>query len=312
VVLDPNSGSFEDELLNQSWPVEFTRDGLEAGFLQLTDNPTQSIAGWNEFQIYRCYPTRGVKAGTTVFAKFNNAEGIDPPVLLASQFYGSGRVLYLGSPEMWRLRSVEEDYYDRLWIRMLREIGQGRLLRGTNRGVVLLERKQFTLGSTVQVRARVLDPQFKEYIAQKLPLEVFLPNGKSLVPAVELLPDKTRPGQYTSQFVAAASGTYNIRMPIPDSVDFANESFTVKQPNLEYDHPEQNETLLKLIARNADRGQYFTLETAAELPKLLEDKTLTKTSFERSEPWWDKQWVIWFLIGVFGVEWLSRKLLKLA
>ena len=36
-------------------------------------------------------------------------------ILMASQYYGEGRCFYLGSPEIWRLRSIEEDYYDRFW-----------------------------------------------------------------------------------------------------------------------------------------------------------------------------------------------------
>ena len=312
VVLD--TSFFADEDLSQPWPIEFTREGLEAGFLQLVDGPGGALTGWQDFPgVFRCYPTKNAKAGATVYARFDNADSSNPPILLASQFYGAGRVLYLGSPEMWRLRAVEEDYYDRLWIRMLREVGQGRLLRGSNRAVLLLDRKQYPVGSTVQVRARVLDPQFREYVAERLPLDVQLPNGRALSPALELAPDKNRPGQYTAQFVAGISGTYSLKLPIPESVDAITDSFSVKQPNLEYDHPEQNDTLLKLIARNADRGKYFTLDTAAkELPKELDNRTRQKRTYERPERLWDREWVIYFLVGVLGLEWLTRKLLRLA
>ena len=41
------------------------------------------------------------------------------PVLLASQYYGAGRVIYLGSPEMWRMWSIDEVYYDRFWTKSM-------------------------------------------------------------------------------------------------------------------------------------------------------------------------------------------------
>src|SRR5690606_35301588 len=122
---------------DQPWPIGFSREGTEAGFLQLTEEQASSAEVWQEFQgMYRTYPTAGPKPGATVYARFSdprtqNEHG--PPVLMASQFYGSGRVFYLGSGEMWLLRSVSDEYYDRYWTKLIREVAQGRLKRGASR-----------------------------------------------------------------------------------------------------------------------------------------------------------------------------------
>src|SRR5262249_26905356 len=240
----------DDEEFQSAWPVEFTREGMEAAFLQLTENAVTSAAAWKEFPgIYRCFPTTGPKAGATVYARFTDPRSTarEQPILLASQFFGAGRVMYLGSAEMWRLRALEEDFYDRLWIKMLREVGQGRLLRGTNRGILLLEKTQYPLGATGQVRARLLDPQFKDYAADKVSVEIFHPRGKLLSPAPTLVGDKTRPGHFGGPFVAALPGNYKLELPIPESTDLLRGSISVRLPNLEFDHPEQNEPLLRSI-----------------------------------------------------------------
>lgn len=306
----------DDEEFQKPWPIELTRDGIEAGFLQLTDDAAGSTAAWREFAgIYRCFPTGGSKAGATVYARFSDPRtvGDDQPILLASQFYGAGRVLYLGSAELWRLRSLEEDYFDRLWIKLLREVGQGRLLRGTNRGVLLIERTQYPLGATVQIRARLLDPQFKDYVADKVPLEVFDPTGKALTPAPTLLRDKTRPGHYGGSFVALAPGTYKLQLPIPDSNDELKGSLSVRLPNLEFDHPEQNEPLLRAIARQETGSVYLPLsEAAARLPALLPDRSTQRVEYDLPRELWDRQWVLYLLVGLLSLEWLTRKLLKLA
>lgn len=313
----PDSHAWDqDDDYPQPWPIEFTREGSEAGFLQLTDNATSSLAAWKEFQgIYRCFPTDGVKAGATVYARLTDPRApTEQPILLASQFFGAGRVLYLGSAETWRLRSLDEDYYDRLWIKLVREVGQGRLLRGTNRGILLLEKKQFPLGATVQVRARVLDPQFKDYIADKIPLEVYTPSGKPLTPPVELLADRGQPGSYTGAFVATGAGNYNLELAIPESRDLIKDSLSVKLPNLEYDHPEQNEPLLRSLAKDSETGgRYLTLDEAAkQLPALLPDRSTERVQFDFPRSLWDRQWMIWLLVGLLSTEWLTRKLLKLA
>jgi len=306
----------DDEEFQQPWPIEFTRDGLEAGFLQLTESPATSAALWKEFPgIYRCFPTDGSKAGATVYARFTDprSAGREQPILLASQFFGAGRVLYLGSAELWRLRALEEEYYDRLWIKMLREVGQGRLLRGTNRGVLLLEKTQYPLGSTVQVRTRLLDPQFKDYEADRVTMEVYDPTGRPLTPALTLLADKTRPGNFTGAFVAALPGNYRLELPIPESNDQLKGSISVRLPNLELDHPEQNEQLLRALARPETGGAYLKLDdAAAQLPLLLPDRTTERIRFDAPHMLWDREWVMYLLVALLSAEWLTRKLLKLA
>lgn len=317
VVLDTYVGVDDDESA-QPWPIEFTREGLEAGFLHLTDDAASSASIWKEFPgVFRCFPTDGAKAGTTVYARFSDPRAVtanDLPILLASQFYGAGRVLYLGSAEFWRLRGIDEDTYDRLWIKLLREVGQGRLLRGTNRGILLLEKSQYPLGSTVQVRARILDPQFKDYEAERLTLEAVDPSGKPLSPPVELLGDKTRPGQFAGSFIAGVPGTYKLELPIPDSRDRLKGTISVKLPNLEFDHPEQNEPLLRAMARERETGgKYLRLEEAAvQLPDLLPYHGTEKVQYDFPRTLWDRKWVMYVLVALLSLEWLTRKLLKLA
>ncbi len=315
VILDSHR-VIEDEEFQQPWPIEFTREGMEAGFLQLTENAVTSAAAWKEFPgIYRCFPTTGPKAGATVYARFTDPRSAsrDQSILLASQYFGAGRVLYLGSAELWRLRSIEEEYYDRLWIKLLREVGQGRLLRGTNRGILLLEKTQYPLGATIQVRTRLLDPQFKDYVAERVMMEVYDPTGKPLTPPLTMLADKTRPGHYGGSFVAALPGNYKLELPIPESTDQLKGSISIRLPNLEFDHPEQNEQLLRALARQETGGAYLKLdEAASELPKLLPDRTTEKIRYDFPRTLWDRQWVMYVLVGLLSAEWLTRKLLKLA
>jgi len=133
--------------------------------------------------VYRCYPTAGAKAGATVYANFSDPRAQNEhgqPILFAAQFYGSGRTFYIGSPELWRLRAVDEEYFDRFWTKVIREVGQGRLRRGTARGLLLLERNQYALGQTIRVRANLLDPQLRPLDAPSVELNVFDPHGLPL------------------------------------------------------------------------------------------------------------------------------------
>jgi hypothetical protein len=300
----------------QSWPFEFTREGKEAGFLQITEEQVSSAEVWKEFQgVYSAYPTSGAKAGATVYAYFSDprtqsASGL--PVLLASQYYGAGRVIYLGSPEMWRMRSIDEVYYDRFWTKSIREAGQARLKRGNNRGTLLLERNQFVLGQTVRVRAQLTDPQFNPLTAESVLAEVFDPDGRPMTPPVRMQRDANRAGQFVGSFRVSSPGVWRIDVPIPQSGNQLSEKIDVVLPNLETDNARQNAQLLRRIAEDTG-GAYFPLsEAATEVPKRLPNRGEEFQIDQQLKTLWDREWLMYLLIGLLSIEWLTRKLLKLA
>ncbi len=302
---------------DQAWQLGFTREGQEAGFLQLSDDAAVAAREWKEFPgVYRCYPTSGPKAGATVYANFTDPrKGTEygQPVLLASQFYGSGRTLYLGSPEIWRLRALGEEYFDRFWTKTIREIGQGRLRRGTARGTLLLERNQYLLGQTVRVRAHLLTPQMEPLTDEEVGFDVFDPSGRPLSSAVKMQRDKERPGQYAGDFRAGMPGTYRVVVrPDQDGKEQLTAKIDVVLPNLESDDPRQNVRLLTDLSRDTG-GQYVTLDEAvAKIPALLPNAGEEFLLEERLRTLWDREWLMFLLVGLLSLEWLTRKLLKLA
>jgi len=307
-----------DARSEQPWPVALTPEGVNAGFLQLADNSPDTKAQWQEFPgVYRCYPTGGPKAGATIYANFGDPRVLNehgPPILFAAQFYGSGRTLYLGSPEMWRLRAVDEAFYDRFWTKAIREVGQGRLRRGTARGLLLLERSQYALGQTIRIRANLLDPQLSPLEVESVELNIFDPYGAPLAAPRSLQRDHEKAGQYWADFRAAVPGTYRVLVrPEPaDEKQNLTAKIDVVLPNLESDNPRQNAKLLTDLARETG-GKYLPIEKAlAELPGLLPDRGERFAVDEQLRALWDQEWVLYLLLGLLGFEWVIRKLLRLA
>ena len=301
----------------QAWSIAFSRAGHEAGFLQLTEDSISSAAVWKEFPgIYRCYPTAGSKAGATVYANFadpRSETSYGAPIWLASQFYGSGRTLYLGAGELWRMRAIDEDYFDRFWTKAIRELSTTRLKRGTLRGMLLLERNQYLLGQTAHVRALLSDAQFQPLTAESVNCDIYDPSGRPLIPPMKLMPDRQRPGQFVGDFRLSLPGTYRLELTIPDSTDKLTEKLDVSLPNLETANARQNVQLLRAMADETG-GAYLPLDenTAAALPKLLPNHGEEFLVDERLRTLWDRDWVLYVLVGLLSAEWLTRKLLKLA
>jgi hypothetical protein len=82
---------------------------------------------------------------------------------------------------------------------------------------------------------------------------------------------------------------------------------------LETANARQNVQLLRSLAEETG-GAYFQLDekTPIELPKLLPNQGEEFLVDERLRTLWDRDWVMYALVGLLSVEWLTRKLLKLA
>lgn len=312
--------------------IQFTREGREAEFLWLDATSAASQHVWDGFKgVYGYYQVNGKKAGATVYARFADptqtqdgaaAKPDDLPIYMAGQLYGSGRVFYLGSGEMWRLRALdpEASYFDQFYTKLLRYVSQGRLLRGSRRGNLSVERDSYLLGSTVEIEARLTDAQHQPLGQAKVIAAVTPQGGAPLM--VPLVADPNRKGMFHGQFTALQPGPHRIELPIPDSQeDPLSRRIMVKIPDLEKDNPRRNDPLLSDIAARTGGRYYVGLPAAlgaegvAPLTGQLKDRSrITPKSGDRDQQW-QQLWMTWLLCGICGVlclEWLVRRLSRLA
>jgi hypothetical protein len=308
----------------EPWPLDFTREGLQADFLWLGDGVSASRQAWSSFAgVYSYFPVRDAKAGATVLATFSDpraaVNGKQSPYFV-EQFFGSGRVFFMGSGEMWRLRRADAAYYEQFWTKLIRHISQGRLLRGSSRGALMVGQDRYLLGNTVEVRARLTNARLQPLAAKAATLDVIPPNGP--VQTVTLAADPARPGSFAGQFAALQEGAYRLELRVPESQDERlSARIQVKVPELERENPQRNDALLSRIA--ADTGGKYYLGMAAllgrtieqPLPELLKDRTQVVMATVAPNPLWEETWLRWLMIALCSLlclEWLIRRLMKLA
>jgi hypothetical protein len=308
----------------EPWPLSFTREGLEADFLWLADTATASRQAWGRFPgVYSYCPLRGPKAGATVYARFSDpraALGDQQPVYFAAQFYGSGSVFYMGSGEMWRLRGVDDACFEQFYTKLIRHVSQGRLLRGSTRGVLLVGQDRYMLGNTVEVRAQLTNARLEPLEAPTVNLQIVQPDAT--VRTIALRADRSRAGAYSGQFPALLEGTYRLELPLPES---QNERFSrriqVKAPDLERENPRRNDALLSAIASGTGGKYYVGMASAiatrgpSPLTDQLSDRTTTVILPVAPNPQQEENWLRWMMIALCSLlclEWLIRRLMKLA
>lgn len=305
----------------EPWPVEFNRAGMEAEFLWLADTATESARLWSAFPgVYGYFAVRGAKPTATVYAHYSDPRAVGaegPPVYMAGQFYGAGRVFYLGSGEMWRLRSVDPSAFETFYTKLIRHVSGGRLLRGSSRGTLLVERDRYVLGQTVVVRAQLSNAQQEPLTSPEVPLQVVAPDG-NLQP-VPLLADPAHEGSYSGQFAARQEGVYRLEVNVPELGDeILTRRVQVRVPDVERENPRRNDALLSEIASTTG-GEYYVgtsdmLDGAGSEPlaEILRDRTRTEVIRDAPIPLWNNAWVLLALCGILCLEWLTRRLSRLA
>ena len=306
---------------DRALPLVLTRAGNEAEFLWLADSRQESEAIWREFDgVFGAIEHQGPKPGATVYAGLGMAGDGPGPAYLVSQYYGAGQVFYLGSSELWRLRSLDTNYCERLWTGLLRHVSQGRLLQGSPRGKLLASQDRYEVGDTVSLRAVMSDQQLEPLTLESLPMVVEMPGGQS--ESLRMPAEEEKPGNYAAEFRVVEPGAYRFVLPVPDSTDELVRTVRVAVPQLEIRQTVRNAEGLRQLAKQTG-GQYYDStsiaiagsETVPSIVVATPSQARTKRVLGAiDQPFAERLALILLAIvaGALCLEWVVRRLSYLA
>lgn len=323
----------------QAWPLKLTQAGEEAEFLRVRDNATESRLFWNDFPgFYGFFALQGVKPTATLYASSTSPETMgraESGALIVEQFYGAGRVLYLGSSELWRLRRADDKAAEQLTTRLLRHVGQGRLQRESDRGSLVTDKRRYALGGIAQLRITANDIQLQPLTLPKLPIDVLLPSG--ILRTLEAMLDSNIPGIYQAYLPLTEEGDWSLRLTLPESDEPISRNIQVQISDLERENPTRNETLLRQIAEKTN-GVYYANPTDA-MPLVKESALLGNIDYftsvtdnlvkpqivtellkirshqavlDRDAEQRFLTWLLAVICSLLMLEWTLRRLMKLA
>ena len=311
-----------------AWPIQFSDDGLSAEFLWLDNSQLGSEQAWASFDgVYGYYKAKDPKPGAKVYSRFSDPDtAIDDelPIYMAGHFYGAGRVFFQASGEMWRLRSIEEAYFEKYYTKLIRWVSQGRLLRDSSRGVLLVDKDRTFLGEHITIQAVLTDAQHDPLSADAVDAALVQPDGTRDAIELKLLQDGSREGMYTGQFIATQEGDYRVEVPLPGSADLLTRDVRVRVPQLEIENPRRNDALLSHAAEQTNGTYFVGISSTSTASNNGKGKTLSDTIVVRDQetelpgtP--DKEfeemlmgWLIAVISGILCIEWIIRRLCKLA
>ena len=302
-------------------PLVFSRDGLDAEFLWLASSRIASQTVWSEFPgVFSCFDSAGPKPGATVYARIARpgvaATADSNPIYFAGQFYGSGNVFFMGSGEMWRLRSLDDSLHERFATQLVRHVSQGRLLRGSRRARLLVDRDRFAVGSNVVVRLVVPEGES----AVPADCRVVTPDGSVL--RVPLVAERDRAGVLQGAFVATRDGSWRIDVDLPGARgEKVSRRIQARLPDRELERPRLDRGVLEQMATLSGGTAHFL---AAKPWTPADSQTLAAGIQDRSRREYEtgspdgafKQRLNGILLALgtalLCCEWILRRLVKLA
>jgi len=266
---------------SRPYTLDFSGAAKLFDFLKMDESEESPTAGWDTFfwgkgnkepgkdarplrGFYSYYPVDKLKPDSSVAATFNGPassrinDGRDPQPYIVGMRVGSGKTVYLGSGESWRLRQFKDGFHERFWIKLTRYASAG-ATQQKKYGRVLIARNT-TAGQSLAFEAQIKGPDLlplnKDFkptvIVKRLDKE-----GEGQKPQTFDLKAKTSQGEWQGWFVSNSfrpkdPGEYEFRIPVPGTNEFLSARLSVKRPNPELDNVRNNFEYLHLLASEAE------------------------------------------------------------
>jgi hypothetical protein len=225
---------------------------------------------------------------------------------------------------MWRIRAVDEAYFEEYYTKLIRWVAQGRLLRDSNRGVLLVDKDRCLLGDTVVIQAILNDAQNRPLTGDEVPASLAQPDGARAPLILRAVKGSAREGTFAGQFTAVVEGDYRVELKPPQGEldELLVREVRVRVPALEVEKPERNDALLTDLTLTTGGAYYVGAETVLgqgggqpPLAATLAPQDLVTYLPGTPDRDFDRRlmgWLIALICSVLALEWLLRRLSKLA
>ncbi len=302
-----------------------TAEGRRSTVMALEDSGSRSQSRWSNLRPLReIPPVTGAKPGAHVLAELSDSS--QPMPLIAWHRYGAGKVMFIGTDQLWRLRARAGDkYHLRFWGQAIQFLTLSRLL-GENRLVQLQTgRERYALGEPVEVFATAANDLYEPLADPTFSVKVTDADGGGEGP-LTLNAVRGMPGLYHGFHTPRRAGRYRVTTGEDTSSDElaprsvssgAGEAgvpldvqFEVLGATSEQVQTAMQRDLLVQMA-SVTGGDYLPLRDLSLLPQLVPEATST-TTYTRDFELWDHWLFALIFVGLVVVEWAWRRHSSLA
>lgn len=283
-------------------------DGVAAKITRIAETRDETKLLWPRLPgFHLAFPIKQLKPAATALALHDNCDprlkrdGRGMPVL-ASHFVGAGRVIFAGVDETYRWRSIYEEAYDRLWVKGIRFLFEGRIHAGNSRLQLRISDEKVELGDALTVTVDAKDELLQPLVQPNF--ELLLERDGAAPETIRLEAVAEVPGAFQTQLRPGQVGMYRLRSTTVGG-KAVEQPFQVVPAQIESEGPVDRAELAAVAA--VPGGRLF--DTPQQLLAALADvpsRSATDT-YRTPHAVWDGWVTIAVMLTALSLEWLLRK-----
>ncbi|MEX0936733.1 MAG: VWA domain-containing protein [Pirellulales bacterium] len=300
------------DTFNTAFQVRPTELGLAAGTLQLGDSLAESLRLWQELPPLYWMVEAGLKPAARTLAEHPTQTNPDgrPLAIIASHYFGAGKVLFHATDETWRWRLGPGDrHFARYWVQTIRYLARTKLLRGDHGIELTADRREYRQGEPVRIRARFLDERHAP--AADDGVAVVAEQQGQQRRHLTLRRNSGLRGIFEGVLTDVSQGNWHVWLAEPAVEERPpSADFLVSAPPGEFASVQMAAAELEAAAATT-RGHFYTLDQANDL---LDDLPAGRqVPIEPLPPvsLWNRWWMLVVFLGLITTEWILRKKCRL-
>jgi hypothetical protein len=299
-------GSGVADKYDQPIDFEITPAGRTNPLMRLADGEAENVRVWENLApiYYVARVSRAKPAAEVLMVDADPAKAtrFGKMPIIATQQYGLGTTMFVGTDNMWRWRKNAGDVlYARLWGQIIQRLALPRLLGESRRTQLVADRKTYSVGDRVTVYARLYTTGFKP-ITDATVRGTFKREGNAEPMPVILRQVPGQPGMYRAEITAPSAGNFKLSVETDPDVSL---DLPVTEPKLEFASTAMNEPLLRTVAETS-RGRFFREEDLHLLPNSIDSRT-DKIKSNIDVEVWSSPFFFVLMLLLAGAEWVLRK-----
>jgi len=301
-----------------------TYDGEQNQMTSLDDNPEDNKRLWKKDLwehvpgFFWHYPVSDLRPGATALVvhpqeKTTRKPDVKPMPIFATQLYGKGEVLFVGTDETWRWRDSTGDRLTaRFWGQIAMQLGLPHLLGNSKRTQLDLERGTAVLGRPGGLKARLLDARYDPVTRAEVKGVLVNLDAKDDQAKREITLRRVagQPGEYRGSLPNDLPGRHELRFSGGDGLESATLPYRVElPPRHELEDVGLAADELRGMAAAAG-GSFYREEELHRLPDAVKAEQTRYVLRHEVRLWNHFAWVVFVLL--ITAEWVARKFSNLS
>lgn len=317
-----DTSNFGKRLFNEEFHLRLTPEGAAMRLTQVGQTPKESSELWekNLPGFYWYYPVKRAKPGAVVIAAHDRDKDLAtrmrgkdarPMPVIASHFFGKGRVMFVGIDSTWRWRKdVGDKYFYKFWSQSLHYLGKGSLLKKLGGVTISTDKPEYVVGETTTIRAKVIEEASLEPSSKESFTAVIEKSAQGAKAETLKLTATDERGWYEGTWKTRETGTHHIWLQMdgrkPEEKPGLHR-FDVELPAREKGDVKMDEkVLVSLVTPGGMLFRPADLARFEDIPASIKPAGETRI-IQRTQTIWDSAAFLTLLILLLGIEWILRK-----